>query len=85
MRAFEHKVNDQNYFGWDLINMAEDVYNAPSVFNFYPPRTSSGTGLTGGEFAIFTPYTRFTGPLGFELVLLLLEPDSNQRSRVHAT
>ena len=45
-----------NYFTGDLANMGQDIYNAPSVFNYYSPSYQVPTfGLTGGEFQIFTP------------------------------
>jgi hypothetical protein len=59
IRAFGGINNDQNFFAWDLTNMSQDVYNAPSVFNYYSPGyvlPQSG-GLGGPEFQIYTPYT----------------------------
>ncbi|HXB67520.1 MAG TPA: DUF1800 domain-containing protein [Candidatus Acidoferrales bacterium] len=59
VRAFGGTMNDQNYFGWDLYQMTQDLYNAPSVFNYYSPGyviPQSG-GLLGPEFQIYTPYT----------------------------
>jgi len=49
-------MSNQNYFGWDLVNMSQDIYNAPSVFNFYAPSyVPPGSTLLGPEFQIFTP------------------------------
>ena len=59
VRAFGGIMNDQNYFGWDLYQMTQDLYTAPSVFNYYSPGyviPQSG-GLLGPEFQIYTPYT----------------------------
>ncbi len=63
-RAFGGTMSDQNYFGWDLVNLGQDLFNAPSVFNYY----SAGyrvngvkqngvpvAGLAGPEFQIFSP------------------------------
>jgi uncharacterized protein (DUF1800 family) len=47
-RAFGGTMTDQSYFGYDMTNMSQDIYNAPSVFNYYRP---------GAEMQIFTPYT----------------------------
>ena len=59
IRAFGGINTDQNYFGWDLVQMSQDIDNAPSVFNYYSPGyvlPQSG-GLGGPEFQIYTPYT----------------------------
>jgi uncharacterized protein (DUF1800 family) len=37
VRAFGGTMSNQNYFGWDLVNMSQDIYNPPSVFNYYAP------------------------------------------------
>ncbi len=58
LRALNAQVNDQNYFSWDLYNMSQDLFNPPSVFNYYSPRYGvPGAGITGGEFQIYTPAT----------------------------
>jgi uncharacterized protein (DUF1800 family) len=58
IRAFNGTVNDQNYFGYDMANMNQDIFNAPSVFNYYAPNyVVPQTTLTGGEFQIFDTYT----------------------------
>ena len=45
-------MNDQNYFPWDLFNMGQDLFDSPSVFNFYSPTyVVPGTALLGPEFA----------------------------------
>jgi uncharacterized protein (DUF1800 family) len=63
-RAFGGTVGDQNYFGWDLVNMNQDLFEAPSVFNYYSPgfqvagvkqNGAAVHGLTGPEFQIFSP------------------------------
>jgi uncharacterized protein (DUF1800 family) len=56
LRAFGAVVNDQHYLASDLAAMGQDVFNPPSVFNFYKPESlAPGTSLTGGEFQIYTP------------------------------
>ena len=56
MRAFGGTVSTQNYFGFDLRNMGQDLYNAPSVFNYYSPSfVPPGSSLLGPEFQIDTP------------------------------
>jgi hypothetical protein len=30
-------MNNQNYYAYSLANLNQDVYNAPSVFNYYSP------------------------------------------------
>jgi len=63
-RAFGGAMSTQDYFGWDMVNMSQDLYNAPSVFNYYSPGyhvagVQSGgnpvTNLVGPEFQIFSP------------------------------
>jgi hypothetical protein len=56
VRAFGGQMTSQNYFPWDLFNMGQDLFDAPSVFNFYSPAYSvPGTTLLGPEFEIHTP------------------------------
>jgi uncharacterized protein (DUF1800 family) len=56
VRAFGGTMTNQNYFGWDLVNMDQDLYNAPSVFNYYSPSfTPPGSTVLGPEFQIDTP------------------------------
>ena len=56
VRAFGGTMSNQNYFGWDLSNMNQDLYNAPSVFNYYSPSFSPpGSTVLGPEFQIYTP------------------------------
>ena len=56
VRAFGGVMSNQNYFGWDLVNMSQDLYNAPSVFNYYSPTfVPPGSTLLGPEFQIYTP------------------------------
>ncbi len=58
VRALGGQMNDQNYFAWDLTNMGEDIYNAPSVFNYYSPGYRvPGFGIGGPEFQIYTAAT----------------------------
>ncbi len=58
MRALSASISDQNYFANDLRSMGEDIYNAPSVFNYYSPFYSApGAQALGPEFQIYSPYT----------------------------
>jgi len=56
VRAFGGQMSDQNYFPWDLGNMQQDIFDSPSVFNYYSESYGvPGTSLLGGEFEIHTP------------------------------
>ncbi len=56
VRAFGGVMSNQNYFGWDLVNMNQDIYNPPSVFNYYAPSyVPPGSTVLGPEFQILTP------------------------------
>jgi hypothetical protein len=56
VRAFGGQMDDQNYFPWDLVNLGQDLFDAPSVFNYYSSTYGvPGTSLLGGEFDIHTP------------------------------
>jgi uncharacterized protein (DUF1800 family) len=56
VRAFGGQMTDGNYFPWDLVNLGQDLFDAPSVFNYYSPTYAvPGTTLLGGEFEIHTP------------------------------
>jgi Protein of unknown function (DUF1800) len=59
IRAFGGVVNDQNYWAYELATSSQDVYSAPSVFNYYSPGyvVPQSGGLLGPEFQIFTPWT----------------------------
>jgi hypothetical protein len=63
-RAFGGTMSDQNYFSWDLNNLGQDIFDAPSVFNYYSPGyhvngvKQNGVplgNLIGPEFQIFSP------------------------------
>ncbi len=55
-RAMGGTMADTNYFGFDLYNLNEDLYNSPSVFNYFSPFFHApGTPLYGPEFQIDTP------------------------------
>lgn len=57
LRAFDATVVDNNtYFDWDLRLIGQDLYNAPSVFNFYSPQFRLPGGILAPEFQIFTPW-----------------------------
>jgi uncharacterized protein (DUF1800 family) len=56
IRAFGGTMNDQNYYSGVLSELGEDVYNSPSVFNYFAPNFGvPGTSLLGGEFQLHTP------------------------------
>jgi len=56
VRAFGGIMTNQNYFGYTLTNLGQDIYNAPSVFNYYSPGfRAPGVPLAGPEFQIHTP------------------------------
>jgi Protein of unknown function (DUF1800) len=56
IRAFGGQMSTQNDFPWDLVNLNQDLFNAPSVFNFYSPTYAvPGTTVLGPEFEIHTP------------------------------
>ena len=48
IRAFGGQVTDQNYFAYELTLLGQDLFNPPSVFNYYSP---------GNEMQIYTPWT----------------------------
>jgi uncharacterized protein (DUF1800 family) len=55
-RAMAGTMADTNYYGYDLVNLNQDVYNSPSVFNYFSPFfRAPGTTLFGPEFQIDTP------------------------------
>jgi uncharacterized protein (DUF1800 family) len=62
VRAFGGQMNDQNYYATELANMGQDVFQSPSVFNYYAPdygvpgaTAASGAALMGGEFQVYSP------------------------------
>ncbi len=56
VRAFGGQMTNANYYAWDLYNQGQDIFDPPSVFNYYAPTTGApGTALTGGEFQIYSP------------------------------
>jgi uncharacterized protein (DUF1800 family) len=56
VRAFGGQMTTENYYSTDLANMGQDVFDSPSVFNYYAPNyVVPQTTLMGGEFQIFTP------------------------------
>jgi hypothetical protein len=57
VRAFGGTMSDQNYYAYDLNALGQDIFDPPSVFNYYSPSyTLAGTGgLKGPEFQIDTP------------------------------
>jgi hypothetical protein len=55
-RAFGGTMTNQNYFGYQLTALGQDIFNAPSVFNYYSPNfRAPGTLLYGPEFQLHTP------------------------------
>jgi hypothetical protein len=56
VRAFGGQMNLQNYYAYDLTLLNQDIFNAPSVFNYYSPfYHAPGTPLFGPEFQLDTP------------------------------
>ena len=56
VRAFGGRMTMDNYYAYDLANMGQDLFNPPSVFNYYAPNSGvPGTSLMGGEFGIYSP------------------------------
>src|SRR5262249_24593503 len=57
VRAFGGTMTPQNYFASELAAMGQDVYTAPSVFNYFSPGYTVGGsgGLKGPEFQIHNP------------------------------
>ncbi|HVT34033.1 MAG TPA: DUF1800 family protein [Nevskiaceae bacterium] len=57
VRAFGGQMNDQNYWPSELAALNQDLFDAPSVFNYYSPnyRVPGSGGLSGGEFQLDTP------------------------------
>jgi uncharacterized protein (DUF1800 family) len=59
-RAFHAKTDAGGLAQWSA-NMSQDVFNAPTVFNFFPPvNPIAGTTLNGPEFAILATNTALT-------------------------
>ena len=56
LRAVNARVDDSNYFPWDLFNMGQDLFNPASVFNYYSPQFHAGANLAP-EFQILSPWT----------------------------
>jgi uncharacterized protein (DUF1800 family) len=57
VRAFGGQMTPANYYSSVMADLGQDIYNAPSVFNYYSEGfTVGGTGgLKGGEFQIDNP------------------------------
>ncbi len=57
VRAFGGQMTPANYYSSTLASMGQDLFNAPSVFNYYSPGyVVGGTGgLSGPEFQIDNP------------------------------
>ncbi len=56
VRAFGGHMDDSNYYHWELAEQGQNIFDAPSVFNYYAPNTGvPGTALQGGEFQIYSP------------------------------
>jgi uncharacterized protein (DUF1800 family) len=56
-RAFHAKTDAGGLADWGS-NMSQSIFNAPTVFNFFPPvNPIAGTTLNGPEFAIFATNT----------------------------
>jgi uncharacterized protein (DUF1800 family) len=58
VRELGGHMTDQNSYRQDMVRLGEDLFDAPSVFNYYAPDYAvPNTPLTGGEFEINTPNT----------------------------
>jgi hypothetical protein len=57
VRAFGGQMTPANFYANDMAAMGEDLYNAPSVFNYYSPgyTVANTGGLKGPEFQIYNP------------------------------
>jgi hypothetical protein len=57
VRAFGGQMTPANYYASDMAAQGEDIYSAPSVFNYFSPGyTIAGTGgLKGPEFQLYNP------------------------------
>jgi uncharacterized protein (DUF1800 family) len=56
-RAF-HATSDGTGFDWNAVNMSQNLFFSPSVFNFFPPQNLiPQTTLNGPEFAIYDTNT----------------------------
>ncbi len=55
VRAFGGQMTTANYFQQDLANMGQDIYDSPSVFNYYSPFYQAGPGLAAPEMQIDNP------------------------------
>jgi hypothetical protein len=56
IRAFSGQMTTANYYSSNMADMGEDIYNPPSVFNYYSPGyVVPGIGLPGPEFQIDNP------------------------------
>ncbi|MES1258129.1 MAG: DUF1800 family protein [Acidobacteriota bacterium] len=56
VRAFGGLMTPANYYSYELSNLNQDIFNSPSVFNYFSPFFQApGTGLFGPEFQIDTP------------------------------
>ncbi|MEO7030678.1 MAG: DUF1800 family protein, partial [Acidobacteriaceae bacterium] len=58
VRAFSGQMTDQNYYTHEMAAAGQDLFDSPSVFNYYSPTyLLPGTSSTAGEFQIYTPNT----------------------------
>ena len=56
VRALGGHMTDENQYKNDMAKLGEDLFDAPSVFNYYAPDYSvPNTSVMGGEFEIHTP------------------------------
>ena len=57
VRAFGGQMTAANYYTMDMANMGQDIFDAPSVFNYYSPNyVAAGTGgLQAPELQIYNP------------------------------
>lgn len=56
IRALDGHMDDSNHYAGFLKQIGQDIYSAPSVFNYYAPSYQvPGTAIEGGEFQIDSP------------------------------
>lgn len=56
LRSFNAAVNDGHYFNWELRQLNQNLFDSPSVFNYYSPLYRLPNGVLAPEFQIHTPW-----------------------------
>jgi hypothetical protein len=57
VRAFGGAMTTQNYFGYNMAGQGQDIFNSPSVFNYYSPGYTipNSGGLKAPEMQLYNP------------------------------